>query len=55
MQVDVLGDEVDTLLSLLEKVYVALDHYLPVLQHYPGVRLVIICFSIYIYNELILN
>ncbi|GLJ53024.1 hypothetical protein SUGI_1129300 [Cryptomeria japonica] len=36
-EVDALGDEVDTLLSLLEKVYVALDHYLPVLQHYPGI------------------
>lgn len=36
-QVDLLGDEVDTLLSLLEKIYLALDHYSPVLQHYPGV------------------
>ncbi|KAH9288243.1 hypothetical protein KI387_032360, partial [Taxus chinensis] len=35
-EVDLLGDEVDALLSLLEKVYAALDHYLPVLQHYPG-------------------
>ncbi|KAF3625958.1 WPP domain-associated protein [Capsicum annuum] len=37
IQVDLLGDEVDTLLSLLEKIYIALDHYSPVLQHYPGI------------------
>uniref|UniRef100_A0A3Q7EW54 Uncharacterized protein n=1 Tax=Solanum lycopersicum TaxID=4081 RepID=A0A3Q7EW54_SOLLC len=37
IQVDLLGDEVDTLLRLLEKIYIALDHYLPVLQHYPGI------------------
>ncbi|KAF5191202.1 Wpp domain-associated protein [Thalictrum thalictroides] len=36
-EVDLLGDEVDTLLSLLEKIYIALYHYSPVLQHYPGV------------------
>ncbi|XP_019425669.1 PREDICTED: WPP domain-associated protein-like isoform X2 [Lupinus angustifolius] len=36
-EVDLLGDEVDTLLSLLEKIYIALNHYSPVLQHYPGV------------------
>ncbi|KAH9606948.1 hypothetical protein KSS87_009342 [Heliosperma pusillum] len=36
-EVDALGDEVETLLSLLEKVYVALDHYSPILQHYPGI------------------
>ncbi|KAG5620450.1 hypothetical protein H5410_005668 [Solanum commersonii] len=36
-EVDLLGDEVDTLLRLLEKIYIALDHYLPVLQHYPGI------------------
>lgn len=36
-EVDLLGDEVDTLLSLLEKIYIALDHYSPVLQHYPGI------------------
>ncbi|KAL8245805.1 hypothetical protein R6Q59_007021 [Mikania micrantha] len=36
-EVDLLGDEVDTLLGLLEKIYIALDHYSPVLQHYPGV------------------
>ncbi|KVH85898.1 hypothetical protein Ccrd_025420, partial [Cynara cardunculus var. scolymus] len=35
--VDLLGDEVETLLGLLEKIYIALDHYSPVLQHYPGV------------------
>lgn len=37
IQVDLLGDEVDKLLNLLEKIYIALDHYSPVLQHYPGV------------------
>ncbi|CBI31022.3 unnamed protein product, partial [Vitis vinifera] len=36
-EVDLLGDEVDALLSLLEKIYIALDHYSPILQHYPGV------------------
>ncbi|XP_068654866.1 WPP domain-associated protein-like [Aristolochia californica] len=36
-EVDLLGDEVDGLLSLLEKIYVGLDHYSPVLQHYPGI------------------
>nr|CAD1841500.1 unnamed protein product [Ananas comosus var. bracteatus] len=36
-EVDLLGDEVDSLLSLLGKIYIALDHYSPVLQHYPGV------------------
>lgn len=36
-QVDLLGDEVDALLRLLEKMYIALDHYSPILQHYPGV------------------
>ncbi|KAK1325607.1 hypothetical protein QJS10_CPA01g00560 [Acorus calamus] len=36
-EVDVLGDEVDALLSVLEKVYIALDHYSHVLQHYPGI------------------
>ncbi|XP_059668306.1 WPP domain-associated protein-like [Cornus florida] len=36
-EVDLLGDEVDSLLILLEKVYIALDHYLPILQHYPGI------------------
>lgn len=36
-EVDLLGDEVDALLSLLEKIYIALYHYSPVLQHYPGV------------------
>lgn len=38
IQVDVLGDEVETLLSVLGKIYIALDHYSPVLKHYPGVR-----------------
>ncbi|XP_047178220.1 WPP domain-associated protein [Vigna umbellata] len=36
-EVDLLGDEVDTLLRLLEKIYIALDHYSPILQHYPGI------------------
>lgn len=36
-EVDILGDEVDTLLSILGKIYIALDHYSPVLKHYPGV------------------
>ncbi|XP_062095976.1 WPP domain-associated protein [Humulus lupulus] len=36
-EVDALGDEVDTLLGLLEKIYIALDHYSPILQHYPGI------------------
>lgn len=36
-EVDLLGDQVDTLLNLLEKVYIALDHYSSILQHYPGV------------------
>ncbi|KAG9439141.1 hypothetical protein H6P81_019306 [Aristolochia fimbriata] len=36
-EVDLLGDEVDVLLGLLEKIYVGLDHYSPVLQHYPGI------------------
>ncbi|XP_057463704.1 WPP domain-associated protein-like [Actinidia eriantha] len=36
-EVDLLGDEVDALLSLLEKIYIALDHYSPVLKHYTGI------------------
>ncbi|KAA8514827.1 hypothetical protein F0562_018006 [Nyssa sinensis] len=36
-EVDLLGDEVDALLSLLEKIYIALDHYSPILKHYPGI------------------
>ncbi|MCD9646640.1 hypothetical protein HAX54_036650 [Datura stramonium] len=36
-EVDLLGDEVDILLRLLEKIYITLDHYSPVLQHYPGI------------------
>ncbi|KAL3632360.1 hypothetical protein CASFOL_025344 [Castilleja foliolosa] len=36
-EVDVLGDEVDALLRLLNKIYIALDHYSPVLKHYPGI------------------
>lgn len=36
-EVDLLGDDVDALLSLLRKIHLALDHYSPILQHYPGV------------------
>ncbi|XP_048132002.1 WPP domain-associated protein isoform X2 [Rhodamnia argentea] len=36
-EVDLLGDQADTLLNLLEKVYIGLDHYSPILQHYPGI------------------
>ncbi|XP_057544822.1 WPP domain-associated protein [Amaranthus tricolor] len=36
-EVDLLGDKVETLLSLLQKIYVALDHYSPILQYYPGI------------------
>uniref|UniRef100_A0A7N0T463 WPP domain-associated protein n=1 Tax=Kalanchoe fedtschenkoi TaxID=63787 RepID=A0A7N0T463_KALFE len=36
-EVDLLGDEVDLLLNLLEKIYIALDHYSPILKHYPGI------------------
>ncbi|KAK9155214.1 hypothetical protein Sjap_002694 [Stephania japonica] len=36
-EVDLLGDEVDVLLGLLEKIYIALDHYAPILKHYPGI------------------
>ncbi|XP_051135664.1 WPP domain-associated protein isoform X2 [Andrographis paniculata] len=36
-EVDLLGDEVDALLRLLEKIYIALDHYSPILKHYPGI------------------
>lgn len=36
-EVDLLGDKVDKLLNLLEKIYIALDHYSPVLRYYPGV------------------
>ncbi|KAG1331867.1 WPP domain-associated protein [Cocos nucifera] len=41
-EVDLLGDEVDALLRLLEKIYIALEHYSPVLQHYPGVNRIVI-------------
>ncbi|XP_020673795.1 WPP domain-associated protein [Dendrobium catenatum] len=36
-EVDLLGDEVDQLISLLGKIYLALEHYSSVLQYYPGV------------------
>ncbi|KAM0949261.1 putative WPP domain-associated protein [Dioscorea sansibarensis] len=41
VEVDLLGDEVDFLVGLLEKIYVALDHYSPVLQNYFGIMDVI--------------
>ncbi|KAK4254744.1 hypothetical protein QN277_010079 [Acacia crassicarpa] len=37
-EVDLLGSQVDALVSLLEKIYIALDHYSPILRHYPGER-----------------
>ncbi|CAA6671796.1 unnamed protein product [Spirodela intermedia] len=37
-EVDVLGDEVDTLLDILEKIYVALDYYSPVVETLKLVR-----------------
>ncbi|XP_042463244.1 WPP domain-associated protein-like isoform X1 [Zingiber officinale] len=36
-EVDILADEVEVLIGLLGKIYLALDHYSPVLEHYPGV------------------
>ncbi|PRQ29660.1 hypothetical protein RchiOBHm_Chr5g0016211 [Rosa chinensis] len=36
-EVDLLGDKLDTQLNLVEKIYIALDHYSPILQHYPGI------------------
>ncbi|XP_057466179.1 WPP domain-associated protein-like [Actinidia eriantha] len=36
-EVDLLGDEVDALSSLLEKIYIALNHYSPILRHYTGI------------------
>uniref|UniRef100_A0A0A9CMG5 Uncharacterized protein n=1 Tax=Arundo donax TaxID=35708 RepID=A0A0A9CMG5_ARUDO len=37
LEVDLLGHEVEALTDLLAKIYIALDHYSPVLQHYTGV------------------
>ncbi|KAK8941561.1 WPP domain-associated protein [Platanthera guangdongensis] len=37
IEVDLLGDEVDNLASLLGNIYFILEHYSPVLQCYPGV------------------
>ncbi|KAI6706030.1 hypothetical protein NL676_008992 [Syzygium grande] len=37
-EVDLLGDQVDTLSNLMEKIYIGLDHYSPILQHYPGCK-----------------
>ena len=48
LQVDLLGDEVEALTDLLAKIYIALDHYSPVLQYYTGVSilfLVHLCFD----------
>jgi hypothetical protein len=42
VQVDLLGDEVEALTDLLAKVYIALDHYSPVLQHYTGVSFIFV-------------
>ncbi|KAF8396578.1 hypothetical protein HHK36_018202 [Tetracentron sinense] len=36
-EVDLLGDQVEALLGLLEKIYITLNHYSPVLQHYFGI------------------
>uniref|UniRef100_A0A1J3D2F6 WPP domain-associated protein n=1 Tax=Noccaea caerulescens TaxID=107243 RepID=A0A1J3D2F6_NOCCA len=36
-EVDLLGDEIEALLDLLKKIYIALDHYSPILKHYPGI------------------
>ncbi|CAH8354840.1 unnamed protein product [Eruca vesicaria subsp. sativa] len=36
-EVDLLGDEIDSHLDLLQKIYIALDHYSPILKHYPGI------------------
>lgn len=46
-QVDLLGDEVETLLDLLEKIYIALDHYSPILKHYPGVSTISLSLHIF--------
>uniref|UniRef100_A0A8R7UJT3 Uncharacterized protein n=1 Tax=Triticum urartu TaxID=4572 RepID=A0A8R7UJT3_TRIUA len=35
-KVVILGDKVNTHVSLLEKIYVTLDHYSPTLQKYTG-------------------
>ncbi|EPS66486.1 hypothetical protein M569_08292 [Genlisea aurea] len=36
-EVDLLGDQVDVLSCLLEKIYIGLKHYAPVLVHYSGI------------------
>ncbi|XP_078430721.1 uncharacterized protein LOC144702545 [Wolffia australiana] len=38
-EVDLLGDEVDMLVNLLEKIYIVLDHYSPILKYYEGVSI----------------
>ncbi|KAG2576529.1 hypothetical protein PVAP13_6NG027800 [Panicum virgatum] len=42
LEVDLLGDEVEALSDLLAKIYIALDHYSPVLQHYTGVSFILL-------------
>ncbi|KAJ8438395.1 hypothetical protein Cgig2_004505 [Carnegiea gigantea] len=37
-EVDILGDQVDALISLVERIYSTLHSYSPVLQHFAGVR-----------------
>ncbi|ONM51293.1 WPP domain-associated protein [Zea mays] len=34
-EVDIMGDKVNALLSLVQKIYVTLEHYSPVFQHHP--------------------
>ncbi|EOA40004.1 hypothetical protein CARUB_v10008693mg [Capsella rubella] len=36
-EVDLLGNEIESFMDLLEKIYIALDHYSPILKHYPGI------------------
>lgn len=50
-QVDLLGDQVETLLSILGKIYMGLDHYSPILQHYPGVRFPLHFLGIFFYLD----
>jgi hypothetical protein len=45
--VDLLGDEVEALTNLLAKIYTALDHYSPVLQHYTGVSFVFTLWAVF--------
>ncbi|XP_010499591.1 PREDICTED: WPP domain-associated protein-like [Camelina sativa] len=36
-EVALLGNEIESLMDLLKKIYIALDHYSLVLKHYPGI------------------